>query len=125
MPDDETTTQDAGTEVTQVPDLTQMPDLLEDMMMIVTVLLPQHEDRSHTYNFPKGTAFADVLREIRAINALIQQSVMREIKVVPLLNPSTLYNTDQVIGFETKLVGQRELTEALEASQRRVGFVPN
>ena len=99
--------------------------LLEDTKMIINVLLPQHEDRTHTYDFPKGMPFADVLREVGDINTLIQRSLMGKIKAVPLPNPSAIYNTNQVIGFEISFVGQRELAEAAESAQRRVGFVPN
>ena len=99
--------------------------LLEDTKMIITVLLPQHEDRTHNYDFPKGMPFADVLKEIGDINILIQRSLMGKIKAVSLPNPSAIYSTNQVIGFEISFVGQRERREAAEAAQRRVGFVPN
>ena len=69
--------------------------------------------------------FADVLREVGGINTLIQRSLMGKIKAVPLPTPSAIYNTNQVIGFEISFVGQRELAEAAEPAQRRVGFVPN
>ena len=48
----------------------------EHIQMIVTVLLPNHTDQEHIYDFPSGTPAKEALEQVQAIRTKIAETLV-------------------------------------------------
>jgi len=90
--------------------------------MIVTVLLPNHADQQHTYDFPSGTPIAESLEKIESVLEIIKGALGLKHPLM-LDNPLITYPAAHILGIKITTVGQEALRKAAEGKQ--VGLIRN
>ena len=90
--------------------------------LIVTVLLVNGKKVNHTYHIP-----LDPKEAIELVNHMVEMiaQVMthRKETYLYLMNPSISYNPDYVLAVRYNASGVKELEEAIEKAQTRMGFI--
>ena len=81
--------------------------------MVITVLLANHTDRQHTYDFQPGDPLASVLENIAEIISGLANSIDDQ-KSFLLNHPLTGYAPQHVIGIQITSEGHPEIQQHIE-----------
>jgi hypothetical protein len=92
------------------------------LKITLTVLLVGGREITHTYDVPldseKASEFVkDMVEEISYV------MTHRKGIYLILLNPNVTYNPDNILGIKADFHEAKELEEAIEKAQRKVGFI--
>ncbi len=81
--------------------------------MIITVLLANHTDRQHTYDFHPDDSLASVLEIVGATISGIANAINDQRSLL-LMNPLTGYAPQHIIGFQVTTQGHPEIEDQVE-----------
>jgi len=99
-----------------------MTTVQEHSKMIITVLLANHADRQHTYDFKLGETIESVGATILKVLADIESTLLNEKRII-FSGPLTGYRLEHIIGFEVTFQGQEEIAQQIEQRSRTLGFI--
>lgn len=106
-----------------------MTTLTGHMQVVVTVLLPNHSDQDHTYDFLPGTTYEQAREARQSLHQKIAATTVSHIPLV-LGNPTITYPAAHILGVKVSVIteeelinAEEELRAATEAQQRRAGLV--
>ena len=92
--------------------------------MIDTVLLPNHADQEHTYDFQPGTPLTQATDTAESVLGRIERTIGEQQPLV-LDNPFITYPAAHILGIKITAVGEETLRKAIEERQRHAGFIRN
>jgi len=99
-----------------------MTTIKEQTQLIVTVLLPNHSDQQHTYDFLPGNPLTEVMEKFVSIEGQMERTLSEQHPLV-LNNPMIVYPATHILGIKITIVGPEELRKAVEDQQRHAGFI--
>jgi len=89
--------------------------------LIITILLANHTDRQHTYDFKPGDTAESTLATIIEVYADMA-ATLAEQKSIVLTGPITAYRQEHIIGFQPTFQGPEEIAQQVEQQSRALGF---
>ena len=94
----------------------------EHSKMIITVLLANHADRQHTYDFKPGDTIASAGATVIKVFADMDGTLLGNEKRIVLSDPLSGYRLEHIIGFQVTFQGQEEIAQQIEQQSRALGF---
>ena len=94
-----------------------MPE--EHTRLVITVLLANHADHQHCYDFPVGATTEQMLNVAAGVRRLAE-TLEKQLPLF-LINPVISYQAAEVVGVKLAAVGEQQLQKTIEDQQRRAG----
>ena len=91
----------------------------EHIQLVVTVLLANHSDQQHIYDFPPSTTEAKMREIVEEVQNKIAETLVNQTPL-SLLNPVISYQAAQIVGIKLTPIGEGDLAlqQAIEDQQR-------
>jgi len=88
--------------------------------MVITVLLANHADREHTYDFKPGDTMESARAIVIKVFANMAGILLDNEKHIVLTHTS--YRLEHIVGFQVTAQGQEEIAQQIEQQSRTLGF---
>jgi len=99
-----------------------MTTVQEHTKMIITILLTNHADRQHTYDFNPGDTIESAQATFMKAFADMDEALLGNEPRIVFSGPITGYRVEHIIGFQVTFQGQDEITQQIEQRSRTLGF---
>jgi len=90
-----------------------MTTLQQDSKLIITVLLANHADQQHTYDFKRGDPAKNTLAAVIKLYSDMT-GTLADSKSIVLSGPHTAYRPEHIIGFQITFQGEEEIAQQIE-----------